>query len=458
MDDVRTTGSPNGRRYLPVPCPRPITLGVTRLAAGGPVSEPEPHRPDQLSHHESARLIRSRNEAEQALADAHPALREAGERLIDAWHGAKSALHPLSMLVAERELHDAARDQRRNDQEHADDGAEDRRDQPQWQRSWVVWAVILVSAVYDTVFFATSFRDAIDAPDDKLSFEYWISYLPGFSIAMALILAGSWLAIPLFRHRSRADRRSLRRRLGWRLLFRRVFVEWRPEDEERGHDALPWASWPLPVSFAILVVGVLGLWAWLRGAKLPQPELRWPLVGLLVLLTVAAVAFKASAHNPYADRKARIEQRREAAVARYQALLDEANRYLGLHAKRWQELRLAVEEAATAVQRHVAEAWAEIAEARARHGLTGMVAPGFLAPGADDPADGRMFEGLTSPALRVTALRHSLELLNRYRPEDLAEELDSLRRQLDAQLAAGWRPVLAIGGGPASGPGEAQNT
>ncbi|WP_346536274.1 hypothetical protein [Micromonospora sp. DPT] len=58
------------------------------------------------------------------------------------------------------------------------------------------------------------------------------------------------------------------------------------------------------------------------------------------------------------------------------------------------------------------------------------------------------FEGLAGPALRVTALRQALKTLNRYRPETLAEELDVLRRQLDAQLAAGWRPVLAIGAGP----------
>ncbi|NYF57145.1 hypothetical protein [Micromonospora purpureochromogenes] len=453
MDDVRHVGGSNGRRYLPVPCPQQLTLGPTRLAADEPVAQPEPYEAHQLSHREAARLIRARSEAEEALAASHPALREAGERLIDAWHQAKNALHPLAVLVAERELQDAAREKRRNDQEHADDGAEDRRSQPAWQRPWVIWAVILVSAIYDTVFFATSFRDAIDAPDDKLSFEYWISYVPGFSIAMALILSGSWLAVPLFRHRSRADRRRWRRRLGWRVLFRRVFVAWRPEDEEREREDLPWPSWPLPVGFASLVVGVLGMWAWLRGDRLPQPELRWPLVGLLVLLTIAAIAFKASSHNPYADRKERIRQRRQAAVDRYAALAADAEKHLAAHAKTWQEFYLAVEDAAVVVRRHLTDAWTEVAEARARHGLTGMVAPGFPTNGSDDLSDSRMFEGLAGPALRVTALRQAVETLNRYRPEALAEELDVLRRQLNAQLAAGWRPVLAIGGGPGVGNG-----
>ncbi|MEU1751143.1 hypothetical protein ABZ436_00560 [Micromonospora matsumotoense] len=448
---VRHDDGGNGRRYPSVQCPPLLTLGATRLAE--PVATPEPYRPDQLSHTESARLVQAKADAEEALTAYHSGLKRAGDRMVDAWHRAKVGLHRLEVLLAERELGAAARREQQVEREHATDGVEDRRHRPGWQHPVLVWAVILLSAVYDTVFFASSFRDAIDAVDDVRTVEYWVSFLPGFGIFMALTLAGYWLGVPLFRHRARAERRRWRRRLGWRILLRRVFVMWRPEDEERHPGELPWPSWVLPVSFAVLVVGVLAGWAWLRGGRLLMSDLQLPLVGLLVLLTVSAIAFKAGAHNPVADRAKRAGRRRRDVRRRYDRLKGESQAQLAGHEKAWQELHLAVEGAVTGVWQHVTDAWTEIAEGRARHGLTGMVAPGFVTSGDTDASARTLFTGLTGPSLRLETLRVMQDLLDRHRPEVLSAEQVALTEQLNAQLDAAtadhW-PDPADGG-PATG-------
>ncbi|MGC5661582.1 hypothetical protein ACN261_14430 [Micromonospora sp. WMMD723] len=431
---VRHEDGGNGRRYQSVQCPPLLTLGATRLAE--PVATPEPYRPDQLSHTESARLVQAKADAEESLTAYHSRLKTAGDRMVDAWHRAKVGLHELEGLLAKRELGAAARQDRQVQREHATDGVEDRRHRPYWQHQAFVWAVVLISALYDTVFFAGSFRDAIDAPDDVRSVEYWVSFLPGVGIFMALTLAGYWLGVPLFRHRARAERRRWRRQLGWRILLRRIFVMWRPEDEERQPDELPWPSWVLPVSFATLVVGVLAVWAWLRGSHLLNTDLQWPLVGLLVLLSASAIAFKAAAHNPAADRAMRAGRRQRKVTRRYDRLKARSEKQLAGHEKAWQELHLAVEDAVTGVWRHVTDAWTEIAEGRARHGLTGMVAPGFVTSTDTDASARALFVGLTGPSLRLETLRVMQDLLDRHRPEVLSAEQTALTEQLNAQLDA----------------------
>ncbi|MBO4164076.1 hypothetical protein [Micromonospora antibiotica] len=447
---VRHHDSGNGRRYPSVQCPPLLTLGATRFAE--PVATPEPYRPDQLSHTESARLVQAKADAEEALTAYHQRLKTAGDRMVDAWHRAKLGLHRLEVLLAERELGAAARQERLVESDHAADGVEDRRYRPGWQHPAFVWTVILLSAVYDTVFLAESFRDALDSGG---SVEYWVAFLPGAGIFMALTLAGYWLGVPLFRHRARAERRRWRGQLGWRILLRRVFVMWRPEDEERQPGELPWPSWVLPVGFATLVVGVLALWAKLRGSHLDphQSDLKWPLVGLLVLLSVSAIAFKAGAHNPAADRAKRVGLRRRAVTRRYDRLKARSEKQLAEHEKAWQELHLAVEDAVTGVWRHVTDAWTEIAEGRARHGLTGMVAPGFVTSADTDASTRALFAGLAGPSLRLETLRVTQDLLDRHRPEMLSAEQTALTEQLNAQLDAAtvdpWPDPTD--GGPATG-------
>ncbi|GAB3150619.1 hypothetical protein GCM10027290_38450 [Micromonospora sonneratiae] len=427
---------PNGRRYSPVPCPQQVLLGPTRLTADQPVAVPETYPVGELSHSESARLTRATIAADQALAASHQAIRTAADRLVDAWRHSRSALQMLAAFEAEHSLLTAAQGQRDVVTRHARDGAEDRRHRPGWLHPWLVWAMILASAIYDTVFFATAFRDMIDAPDNLLTIEYWVSYVPGFAIAMALILSGSWLAVPLFRHRHRAERRPLRRRLTWKVLLYRMFVAWRPADERRSDDDLPWPSWVLPVAFTSLVLGVLGIWAWLRGGSLQQPGLRLPMVALLLLLTIAAIAFKASAHNPYADTARKAQQELRSATARYTLLEAQAREKLAAHAKSWQETHTVTEEAAASARWRLMDAWAEIAEERAGHGLTGMVAPRFVSVDGDIVVTNQVFTGMAGPPLGMEVLGYTRQTLAKYHPDLLEHELATLVDRLNEQLAA----------------------
>ncbi|MER7166186.1 hypothetical protein ABT336_08965 [Micromonospora sp. NPDC000207] len=453
MDNgVLDTAGTDGRRYLPTPCPREHSLTVARPASDELATGSQPYPVDRLSHTESAQLIRAREAAESALTATHTQIDRAVERVVHAWHRAKVSLHRLEMLAADRRLHDAVQDDRRNAREHSGSGPEDPRNRPVWQHPTVVWSAILVSAVYDTAFFAESFRDVLDVADSS-SFEYWAALLPGVGIVMALVLAGSLLGTPLHRHRHRAERRPVRRRLTWAVLLRRVLFDWRPQDEERHPDDPYWPSWVLPVTFTTVVVGVLGVWAYLRGDSddAEQRLLQLPMVALLVLLTLAAIGFKANAHNPYADQSARLRRRRRRLERRYGRLVSAARRRTARHGTAWQKLHSVTELAATLVRRPVAQAWTEIAEERGRHGLFGTLSPPFHLAGDASPVDGAVFAGLTGPELRLTALRMAVEDLNRYRPELLRQELDAILPELNSQLSAdGVQPTTSTSPGGSS--------
>ncbi|AEB43133.1 hypothetical protein [Micromonospora maris] len=447
---LHVSGS-NGRRYSPVPCTTRLDLGPTRLTADTPVATPEPYPAGALSHGEAARLLGAKNEAEAALRAAHEGLLQASADLIGAWHQTRAALHRLALFAASRELYEATQELRRNDHEHADDRPEDRRERPIWQHPGVVWTVILISAVYDTVFFSDALRSAIDAPVGVLNFEYWASLVPGVGIAVALILAGSWLAVPLFRHRAWVDRRQLRGRLSLQTVLRRLVV-WRAEEEHRTPADPPWPAWALPLTFAGLVVGVLGTWAWIRG---DQSEFGkgWPMVALLVLLTISAIAFKANAYHPEADRAARIKRRLLATSQRGETLSSEARDHLDAYEKSWHKLSQTKEDASGAMRRPITRVWEEVAEERARHGLTGMVAPSFQHAAEGDVVGDQIFEGLAGPPLRDTALRRVGELLDTHHHETLADELAALERQLEAQKTVSWPPMRAISAGSAENSG-----
>ncbi|XVU20897.1 hypothetical protein ACQPZJ_26890 [Actinoplanes sp. CA-054009] len=296
----------NGRRYPSTPCGAgfPPVLPLTPVG-----NRQEPYDRDELSYAESARLTRATMAAEAAIVAARDGIREAHRRLVTAWHRGETAVRRVEEYAAGHRHGEAGRSRRRVLDRHAGDGAEDRRARPRWLSWWLVWPLILISAAYDTAFFAETFQTALDVPEDAPAWQNAISYIPGFGIAMALILCGSWLAVPLLRHRNRAERRPTRGRLDWPIVLSRTFRRWRPAVESRRPGDLPWPSWPLPVAFLLALVGVMGTWAWLRGGDLLDQRLRGPLAALLVLLTVSAIAFKASAHNPFQDPGRRVAGR-----------------------------------------------------------------------------------------------------------------------------------------------------
>ncbi|WP_067498415.1 hypothetical protein [Actinoplanes sp. TFC3] len=421
---------PGGRRYSSVPCPRGSDLPIIDV-----VALPEKYDRTELSYAEAALLTRAGLAADESLAEAHPRIQDAADRLAQAWHRAAAALQRLAEFEAEQALREAGRACRRVRDRHAGDGPEDRRHRPFWLRAPLVWTLIMVSAIYDTVFFATIFQNAIDLRDDAPLWEKAISYIPGFGIAMALILSGSMLAVPLFRHRARAERRRLRGRLDWRVVLSRTFLVWRRNADQRADQDLPWPSWPFPVAFVALVLAVLGVWAWLRGRSMFDPSMRWPLVALLLLLTVSAITFKAVAHNPFADRSAEASKQLRQARDRLAKLEIKARREIGAITTAGQKLQAANEEAAAAARRHVTQAWSDIADQRGRHGLTGPVAPGFAPVTKDDLVGCLMFAGLQAPALRVRVLDYGITAVDSYHAEQLEKQLDEVLKRLNDQLA-----------------------
>ncbi|GIF51852.1 hypothetical protein DFJ67_5878 [Asanoa ferruginea] len=425
----------NGRRYPKTPCPSAAPDGDPLLQ---PTVTPQKYDKAVLSYAESARLIRAKVAAEAAVSESQRSIQQATELLAHSWQRAAAAVRAIREFRAERRLGLAAKRRRKVLDRHIDDGPEDRRSRPRWLTEWLVWLIILLSAGYDTAFFATVFQDAIDIDPQAPILLRAVAYIPGFSIAMALILAGSWLAVPLFRHRSSAERRARRGPLNWRVVLSRTFRNWRPDEQTRRNDDLPWPSWPLAVTFLLLLLSVLGVWAWFRGRDLFDGNLRWPLVVLLLLLTGSAIAFKAAAHNPFADRDR--ETRED--LARTQADLAALERGAGESVAellgKWQEAQLTLENATLAARRPIVEAWASISEERARHGLAGNVAPSFVASDGQDTVGFALFDDLREPRVHVRVLDNGWAALADFDPArlqaQLADTLDQLHDQLDRAM------------------------
>ncbi|MEV6298732.1 hypothetical protein AB0M02_04925 [Actinoplanes sp. NPDC051861] len=427
-----TDTAPNGRRYSPVQCSGRAAEPLPLLPPTPP--PPGPYKRDELSYAEAAVLTRAVRTAGESLDQASAAIRTASAALVSAWHETGAALERLELFQAGQRLGHAGAERRAVVEAHRHDGPEDRRAQPWWHREPVVWTMILLAAVYDTYFFATTFQDALDTDPNGPWYEQAIAYIPGVSIAIALVLAGYLLSESLSRHRSRAERRPVRGRLNWRIVFRRTFVEWRPEEQRRSPNDLPWPSWPLAIGFTLLVVGVLGLWAWLRGA---DPDVRdvtvqWPMVALLVLLTMSAIMLKAVSNNSFARRDARSRTELTAARVERDALEVAARQRIAELTDAWYRLQAVLDDALAVARRQFTDAWAQIAEERERHQRTGAIAPAFTS--GEGSIGGEVYQGLTVPALPLQSLENGREALDRYAPKTAEDRLDRILKLLMEQL------------------------
>jgi hypothetical protein len=222
----------NGRRWqAPVPCPATTTL------LGDPMM---PARSPRMEDVEAAALLRAFSSANATLLQARPGLDEAGDQVVDRFHRAQNAVDQITRYVYRQKVTEARRAEDGVVREHADDGPEDRRKRV--LPKWTVWIVLVVAAVFDVAFVGDVVQRIFGAGPREVLF--WLAYLPGLGLALGLFVAGHRLAEHLFRHRERAIRSKRRGRLDPWLLLRKVFWDWRPEEQTRESRDLPGTAWP----------------------------------------------------------------------------------------------------------------------------------------------------------------------------------------------------------------------
>ncbi|GIJ19952.1 hypothetical protein [Micromonospora lutea] len=421
----------NGRRWqAPTPCPAStVLLGNPVL----PVGEP------RLEDIEAAALLRAFGSGNAALVAAQSALHESGDRVVERYHAAQAAIGEIDRFVAREHVAGARRAEQAITQFHANDGAESLR--RRFLPPWVVWGVLALAAVFDVAFVGNVVQRIFGAgPSDLV---YWIAYLPGIGMALCLLAAGHSLAEHLFRHRIWVTRSRRRGPLNPWLLLRRVFWHWRPEEQTRQEHDLPWARLAGPVVLAVLTVGVLAAGAYVRATQAESfsalASFQLVFVGLLVLLSVSALAVKVLSHNPYADRSDEVTRCISDLESQSKALTDAARIELVAHRKAWNNLQAAIVSAESEAVRTVEEACARILDDRGRRGMEGplrlpLSVLRWPEEGAEPTAEPVL------PALRLDIIEHARDLASRHDPQTLQDAFDAvtaaLRQQFQPSAAA----------------------
>lgn len=405
MDDTVT----NGRRWQPpVPCPATTTL------LGDPVM-PARSRVEDI---EAAALLRAFSRANATLLRARKDLDKASDLVVDTFHQAQQAIDKITRYVYRRKIVQAREAEGDVAREHADDGPEDRRRRP--LPKWTVWVVLIVAAVFDVAFVGNVVQRIFGAgPTDLL---YWLAYLPGLGLALGLFVAGQRLAEHLFRHRERATRSSSRGPLNPWLLLRKVFWDWRPKEQTRQQRDLPWDRLAGPAVFASLIVALLGSGAYIRATQARSfaalESFKPVFVGLLVLLSISALAVKVLTHNPHADNAHDARKGMDRVGGQAKKLTEGARKPLVEHGKAWNALRSAILTAEGEAVRIVEEECARILDERGQRGEKGpLQLPLTVLQWPDE--DQQRTEQPVLPTLRVDILQDSREVADRHHPKTI---------------------------------------
>ncbi|GIF43083.1 hypothetical protein [Actinoplanes xinjiangensis] len=430
----------NGRRWqAPVPCPAATTL------LGDPAM---PTRPPRVQDIEAAALLRAFSRANAALLQARTALDEAGDLVVDRFHRAQHAIDWITRYVYRDKAAEARRAEDDVVRRHADDGPEDRRRRA--LPKWTIWVVLIVAGIFDVAFVGNVVQRIFGAGPDELI--YYLSYLPGIGLALGLFVASQRLAENLFRHRERATRSGRRGRLNPRLLLRKVLWDWRPEEETREDRDLPWDRLAGPVVFAGLIVGMLGAGAYIRAAQAKSfqalADFQPVFVGLLVLLSVSALAVKALTHNPHADKALDARKGMDRVRKSVNELTEDARKPLVEHNKAWNALRSAILSVEGEAVRIVEEECARILDDRGRRGEDGPLRlPLTVLQRAGE--DGKTTEQPVLPTLRVDILQDARDVAERHHPRILRSAFASAGAALNRQFRTGDRDAPRIGEIPA---------
>lgn len=395
MGPLGVVGGTSVPFYAPRRCPpgAPCEPDAT-----GRVHAPGRYEPQQLSHGEAAELAQAVVEADDELNLARPDMDTAVQALVLAEGGMVAAHQELDGFVRSDRLwlaHCAVEQVRLR---HEQDGPEDRRHRPRWV-PWALWLGVGAASAYDTVYFAGIFARLIDVQGGPNDPQFYVGLLPGVLIAIALLVAGHWLAEAILRARAHRERRP--RRLRPAAWVAGVLGRREPVMDERGEGDLPWPRWGLALSFALLVLATMGMWAVLRGDTAVKPT---PIAyGLLLLLfTISAVAVKVVHYNPYRDSSLAADRALGLMQKERERLVTSCTRTTGEYAGAASRLTTLIDRCEAQARQRMHRAWVQILRDRDDHGRAGDVAPDFADPRKAGDPDARpetqpMFEHIAEP-------------------------------------------------------------
>ncbi|HEX7301501.1 hypothetical protein [Lentzea sp.] len=389
----------------------------------------------ELDNAEAATLARAAIDAEAGLVASMTEVDAASRELTDAVARWRTALDGLDALRADGTVRVAGTERHRVARRHAHEGPEDRRHRP-GVLTWVLYAALVIAAIYDTWFFSFVLKSITNETDDLLRA---LTYLPGFLIAAALLVSGMMLARQVVRGWSHRDRAVRREPFYLREALKRL-VQWRPFVQTRGPDDLPWPIWGTPLAFFAFIMVTFGVWATLRVRKPAEDGVPWEsssyppwaVVMLFLLFTFGAIFVKIVEHNPWADSVARAEKEFRKAKKTFDKVVAEAEVAKRAHDPAWQRLRTTLDNAENVARRTVNQAWVCILERRAEHGLAGHLAPEFNEAGGTEAVS--LFKDMPEPAVPATGLSKARAVLQEYDGRKLAAEHEKLVRDLIKQL------------------------
>ncbi|SHM59556.1 hypothetical protein [Cryptosporangium aurantiacum] len=409
----------------------PMPCGNT--PPGPAVLPPEPTT-EQIDDVEAAALLRAFAEANASLGRAHQTLQDRSKRMLETWHAARHTIEGVTRFTNADAVGQARSEAERVAQRHADDGPENRL-RRRVRPTWLVWPALAASAVFDAAFVGVVVQQMLDFETGSIA--YYLAYLPGAGMAIALYVAGTMLAENLFRHRDRSSRRPTRDPLTPWTLAKRVLWQWRPEPEERKPSDLPWPRLTVPVVFAALVLGLLGVFGYIRAALAVRdfPELARVLpvfVILLLLLSLSTVALKVLVHNPYADRAAEVGKAVRDVEKRAADLQRTAHDAVAAHTDEWNTYRALVAGSEAEAHRVLQEGCARILDERGRRARRGTLR--LPLDGPRWPAELWRGEPGGGPRIDWALLGYARDLVGRNDPELLERDLAAVVAAQNAQF------------------------
>ena len=369
---------PAARDCAPV---SPVNLGIPQVRSSTESAAGRGY-PDR----DVAALIRAELQASAVLVGRLGVLEGLCGEVFDSHAGALGAIEQVERHTASGSVHRALALQNKVLKRHADDGPEDRRDRRVW--SWLPWAALLVSAVFDASFVGyvvSRFLSLGTSTVDRV-----LSYLPGCGLALGLLAAGTALAESLFRRRIAKTRSKERVSVFARLLCALHLRKTPPQPETREPEDLPWPRSTGPVLGATGLLVLATIWAYVRATtsmyhvtSLGSYEPAF--VALLLLLSASTVALKVLSHNPYAKRSKEAEGALSGSRKKAEKLLREARARLSGHQRTWLRLDGALIAVTNEAQAIVEQACAVILDNRS--GIAVAEQPAFPAFILDWPWD-----------------------------------------------------------------------